>query len=342
LLSSIACAHPAVLSISELFSSLLGHDLRERELDGAEFWEMLGTPAQADVAVMLRCQIMPDELLYPVMASRSGARRFNWAAGLPPPPLMQVTIPHLTSRPDDLYAMLETMTTEQPRRLLSEHFWWLFDMLAGNRRPMVVVERSGGSLGNAASLLRLFPDAKVVHLFRDGRECAVSMSRHTSYKLAVIRASMSARFGFDPYAVSVNADRNTGQALPTSSVSDEELAELTPHRITRARFEKFEVPLGKYGLTWSKMIAVGVTELAPRSRVLTIDYADLVRRPVEGIDRFLEFLGVERDPEWERQMAANINPGRDVRGEIGERQWEELTQACRLGMNRIYGRGGWT
>jgi putative sulfotransferase len=342
LLSNIARMHPGVLSISELFSALLGHDLRERELAGTEFWEMLSTPAQADTAMMLRCQIAPDELLYPVLAPRPGARRFSGAAGVPPPPLMQVTLPHLTSRPDDFYAKLEAMTVQQPRRLLSEHFWWLFDMLSEDRPPMVVVERSGGSLRIASELLRLFPDARVVHLFRDGRECAVSMSRHASYKLSVIRASMSARFGFDPYALPVGAGRDGGRALPMHLASDRELAELTPDRITRAVFDRFEVPLGRYGLVWSNMIAVGVAELAALSRLITLDYGDLVARPIESIDKFLEFLGVERDPAWETQMAAKINPGRDVRTEVGKQQWEELTRACRLGMNRIYGRGGWT
>jgi putative sulfotransferase len=192
----------------------------------------------------------------------------------------------------------------------------------------VVVERSGGSLAYAGALLRLFPQARVVHLFRDGRECAVSMSRHGRYKLAMIRAALRARFGCDPYE---------GHDIPAGQG---ELAALAPGRITRADYDRFEVPLSRYGGMWSKMIADGLPEL-PRE-VLALDYRDLVARPEESIGALLDFLGLDRDPLLEKQMAAGVRPGRDVRGEVGERQWAELTRACRLGMNRLYGRDGWS
>jgi putative sulfotransferase len=326
------------LSVSELFSGLRDHDLSERNLSGAEFWGMLSTPSQIDVTG-LRCQIKLDEMLYPAFDPRPGANRFTWATGLPP--LMQACIPHLTDRPDDMYATLEAMTVEQPRRLLSGHLWWLFGVLAGDRRPAVVVERSGGSLAYAASLMGLFPQARVVHLFRDGRECAVSMSRHGRYKLAMIRAAMRARFGYDPYT---SADAVDGDSRRSAAgvAGDEELSALTPDRITPARYDQFEVPLGRYGGMWTKMIVDGLAELPDRSRVLALDYGDLVGRPDENIGRLLEFLGLERDPLLEKQMVAGIRPGRDVRSEVGEQHWDELTRACRLGMNRLYGRKGWS
>jgi hypothetical protein len=257
------------------------------------------------------------------------------------PPLLLACVPHVTDRPDDLYAVLETATAEQPRRLLSEHLWWLFGMLAQGRRPAVVVERSGGSLTYAAALLRLFPQAKVVHLFRDGRECAVSMSRHPRYKMATIRATMSARFGYDPYAAVGAVEQGHGP-FPAATAGDEELAALMPDRFSRVRFDQFEVPLRRYGGMWTKMIVDGLAELPGQDRLLPLDYGDLVACPEKTIGRLLEFLGLERDPLVEKQLATEIKPARDVRREIGEQQWDQLTRACRLGMNRLYGRNGWT
>jgi hypothetical protein len=337
-LSSIIRKHPAALSISELFSALLGKDLTERELGGAEFWRMLSMPGQADAEVMLRCGISPHEVLYPVFDPRPGALRFCWTSEIPPPPLAQVTIPHLTSRADELYAMLEALTPNQPKKLLSEHFLWLFDKLAGERRPAVVVERSGGSLAYSATLLRLFPQAKVVHLFRDGRDCAVSMSRHACFKLAVVRAELSAKLGYDPYESAGSGD---SCRRPLRDV-DDELAGLMPDRITRDRFDRFQVPLARYGAMWSKMIAFGLAGLPDRSQVLAIDYDNLVSKPRESIGEFLEFLGIGRDASWEGQMADRIRGGRNTRAEVTEAQWADLTRACRLGMNRLYGRGCWT
>jgi putative sulfotransferase len=337
-MSSMVRAHPDTLSVSELFSSLRDHDLSQRDLSGTDFWAMLSTPGLTDL-VGMRCQLNPDELLYPAFAPRPGASRFNPATGVPP--LIQVTIPHLTQSPDNMYDMIGRMAVKQPQRLLSEHFRWLFDVLRQNRRPRVIVERSGGSLAQVSTLMQLFPEARVVHLFRDGRECAVSMSRHARYKFAAIRAALGAQLGYDPYAATYTNAQDLRCAEPAPGALDAELAGLTPERITRSTYDAFDVPATRYGVMWSKMIANGVGDLPNQDRLLSLDYGDLVARPRENIARFTEFLGLRADSEWKDHVTALIRPGRDVRAEIGEQQWDKLTSACRLGMNRLYGRHCW-
>lgn len=333
ILSNVLRAHPTALSVSELYSALRDHDLSERQLSGSEFWKMLSTASPLDFAGF-RCQINLKEMLYPAFDPRPGANRFNWTTGLPP--LLQACIPHLTDCPDDLYGRLEAETATQPSRLLSEHFRWLFTALSGDRRPSVVVERSGGSLAYAGALLRLFPDARVVHLFRDGRECAVSMSKHGRYKLEMIRARLLVRLGYDPYAMEACPGK------PGSLDEDDELAGLLPERISEDRYKHFTVKLARYGSIWSKMIAEGLPELPAGHRLLMLDYADLVARPEDSMNTFLDFLGIEPDRAAVKELAQQIRPGTDVRTEIGDQQWAELTRTCRLGMNRLYGRGGWT
>src|SRR5262249_48730533 len=160
-------------------------ELVDRTLSGPRFWDLLSRRTVVDL-MMLRCGIGVDELRYPVDAPRPGASRFARARGLPPPPIAQVTLPHPTERPDDLFHQLAQAAVRLPSRRLSEQFRWLFQALAGDRRPALVVERSGRSLAYATKLLRLFPGARVVHLYRDGRDCAVSMSRHVRYKMAMV------------------------------------------------------------------------------------------------------------------------------------------------------------
>jgi hypothetical protein len=75
---------------------------------------------------------------------------------------------------------------------------------------------------------------------------------------------------------------------------------------------------------WSKLIINGLAELPDRSRLLTLDYRDLVACPRESIARFLEFLGLERDPEWEKRVAAGGQAGREARGEVGKGQWDDF------------------
>jgi putative sulfotransferase len=183
--------------------------------------------------------------------------------------------------------------------------------------------------------MRLFPEARVVHLFRDGRECALSMSGHARYKLAAVRSALRSRLGYDPYASGDGPDDG-------AEVGQGELAGLIPGQITRARLERFEVPLSRYGAMWSKMILDGMSSLPDQSRLLTLDYRDLANHPAESIARFLDFLGLEGDAARDRQLATTIRRGRDVRSEVGEQLWKTLGRACRLGMNHLYGRDGWT
>jgi hypothetical protein len=332
-LSDVLAEHPGVVSVSELFSSVSETDLVERELDGAAFWELLSRRRRVDL-MMLRCGIWIDELRYPVDAPRPGASRFARATGLPPPPIAQVTLPHLTDRPDDLFDAIEREVVRLPARSLSRHFRWLFDALSADRRPRVIVERSGGSLAYVASLLAMFPYARVVHLYRDGRECAVSMSGHARYKLAMLRSRLAARLGYDPYADDV--------PLSTVDGLDPALRAMLPRHITGPAYHGYDIPLSRYGVAWSKMIVEGLPVLSDRPNVLSLDYRDLVTGPARIIDRLLGFLGLEPDAEVLRRMAARVRPAHDVRGTVGEQQWYELTRACRSGMNRLYGRGGWS
>jgi len=128
-LSDVIAEHPGALSISELFSSLPDRDLVERRLDGAAFWRLLSRRTTVD-RMMLRCGIGVDELRYPIDEPRPGAARFARATGLPPPPIAQVTLPHLTDRPDELFDEIGAAAVRRPARPLSDHFRWLFGALA--------------------------------------------------------------------------------------------------------------------------------------------------------------------------------------------------------------------
>ena len=337
-LSDVLSNHPDVLSVSELFAALRGRDLTERDMDGGEFWELVSTPLTAD-AVLHSWKATP-EVLYPVFAPRPGAERFAWPAAMPP--LAGAALPHLVDRPDDRYAELERAAPKLPCRPLSRHLWWLFDALAGDRRPSVVVERSGGSLGSAGALLRLFPGAQVVHMYRDGRECAVSMSRHPRFRFNAIQAELSAALGGNPYGEDARTRPEGAGAHGPAAPVPEALAALVPERITAEAFAAAQIPLAKYGLMWSAMVARGLPELPVGPRRHDLDYRELVQRPAHAIGALADFLGVARDPQREARWAAAITPGRDVRGQVGEACWGELTRACQMGMNRIYGRGGWT
>jgi hypothetical protein len=129
--------------------------------------------------------------------------------------------------------------------------------------------------------------------------------------------------------------------LVLSSQLDPALRGLLPKYATRAAYDGYQIPLARYGSVWARMIIEGLDALRDRPQVLAVDYRDLVADPGTTIGTVLDFLGLDRGTRWERRMAARIGPPRDTRRVVDDQQWHELTRACRSGMNRLYGRGGW-
>ena len=87
----------------------------------------------------------------------------------------------------------------RPRASLAEQYLFLFDWLCGRLGRRVWVERSGGSLLFGRRLMGLFPEARVVHIHRDGRDTALSMSQHPAFKAGPALMRRLQRMGVDPY-----------------------------------------------------------------------------------------------------------------------------------------------
>jgi hypothetical protein len=174
LLSQLLRAHPSVLSISELFTSLGGASwLGGADVDGKELARKLSTPA-SELEDLLRRQAPPE-----VLAKLSG----ELLARLPPPLL--ITFPFLSDHADALFAELlqyvRRLPVDAPARQVDRVFTWLCRRL-GRRRW---VERSGGSVEYVEHLLGAWPKAKTIWLLRDGVSCARSMSEHPMFRMRV-------------------------------------------------------------------------------------------------------------------------------------------------------------
>ena len=99
------------------------------------------------------------------------------------PPIACAALPHLTKEHDALFEELEPVVRRQPRQSPEVHWWHLFGRMCDRFDRRVWVERSAGSLVFAPRLLREFPETRVEHVCRDGRETALSMSRHCAFRL---------------------------------------------------------------------------------------------------------------------------------------------------------------
>jgi hypothetical protein len=318
MISTFLRAHRHVLSLSEFwcFVTDLGGRIAEtfapEPVDAAQFWALVsGAPPKQ--STMRRHGVAMPEMLY------RGSRY-----GTDVPALMQTTLPHLSDEPEALLGEIETFVAGLPPAAMADHCLRLFMWLRARLGKRMWVERSGGSLRIVRRLIEAFPNARFVHLVRDGRDCALSMSRHHGFRMALVAMQLTEILGVDPFE---SSDRSFVDDVP------DELARFLPEDFDAEAFRRYATPVPLCGHYWSGEIMAGVRELAalPSDRVLTMRYEDFLARPEASITRLASFLGPDMvDEAWVRAIAATVRPSeRSSILEPAERR--ALDDACRPG-----------
>lgn len=323
MLSNLLAAHPDLLSLSELFAfatdlgGRIAQTFPEGTLDAPAFWAILGVPLPKQ-SLMLRHGVAMDEVLY-----RPGpGRRFTAEAGVPA--LLQTTLPHLTPDPDALFDEVRAFVLAQPPATAPAHYARLFAWLTERFGKRTWVERSGGSLRVVRRLAAAFPGARFVHLVRDGRGCALSMSRHLGFRMAIVAMQMTEILGVDPFE---SPDRTWVGDLP------DELEPFLPESFDAAAFRAWAPPLPLAGHYWSGEIEAGLRELAelPEDHVLTLRYEDFLDDPVATITRLVTFIGDPPDEAWVRRVAASVRRAPPSWQALAPAEQRALEAACRPG-----------
>jgi Sulfotransferase domain len=323
MLSNMLRLNPEILSLSEFLAMLLPDPLPLGELDAAAYWRLLTEPWPFFRHVYRLGVRVPEFLYLPGPDSR-----FTPASGIPP--ILITALPHLSDDPEGLYdevgafvaGLTPASAPAQHRRL----FGWLRDRFGAR----VWVERSGSSLLYLRQLADLFPGAKFVHLYRDGRECAYSMSRNAGYRLGALAMMLQSRLGMSPYLVD---DKPPDQVPP-------DLRSFMPETFDYEAFERFQVPVAELGQFWSDMIMPALDILAslPPARVLQLSYEDVVAQPRQALLRLARFAGLPHaDGGWLDRAAGLVEPRAPRWRALPEEQIHELTRVCEPAMRRLYG-----
>ncbi len=167
--------HPTILSLSEFIGFLGAYGVRlpsvfpSEPIDGAAFWSIIAA-INPLTNFAFRHGIAAPEQLYPC---DTPSARFTSRTGVPA--ILVTTLPHLTSDHDALFDVLAAEVASWPQAAIGDHYQRLFGWLAERFGKQTWVERSGTSLRLVEQLLATFPDAKFLHITRDGRDAAISM-----------------------------------------------------------------------------------------------------------------------------------------------------------------------
>lgn len=324
MISNFLQHHPQILSLSELFSMVTDLGTRIPEaipagaIDAATFWQIIATPGRKQT-IMHRHGVCLDEVFY----RPSPGTRFTAQGGVPP--LLQTTLPHLVAECDAFFTEVQTFVAAQPDASAPAHYARLFEWLVERCGKRSWVERSGGSLRAVHRLAQAFPGARFVHLVRDGRDCAISMSRHFGFRMVFVALQLTEILGVDPFE---SSDRTWAADIP------DELFPFLPEHFDGEAFRRYTPPLPLCGHFWSGEIRAGLEALSTLSadRVLTLRYEDFLATPRDAITRLATFLLPDgADEEWTDRAAASVRAGRSMWTALPAEERLQVEEACRPG-----------
>lgn len=336
MLSGMLRTHPRLASLSEFFSMTCDYGGRIAEIftdapvDGEAFWAMIGEPLPR-ASLVLRHRVVMPEVLYPYDDPRA---RFSASRGIPA--ILHTTLPHLHQDPDALFDELRPWVLARPEAPIGAHYRALFAWLAQRAGKPAWVERSGGAFVLIEHTAALFPDARWIHIVRDGRDTALSISRHIGFRIFILGAMFQQLTGIDPYA---SDDRTGYEALPP------ELRSFLPESFDAEAFRRFEVPPAQCAELWSTQILGGMQVLGrfPAEHVLHLRYEDFLAGPdsaQQQLERLAAFLGEEyRDPQWARAMAATVRAPTARWHDLPLDVQQALGVACEPGFERLAAAG---
>lgn len=317
LLSELLHLHPQVLSISEFLVPLMHSGVRyaDQPMSTEAFCTALSNQLPTSRALM-KAGIAVPEFRYPF--GKEGAR-YGMESGVPD--FANCALAHLSTDPDTTLDQLMHRLHLANGRLVKEHLSCLFQCLIEMFGGSVIVERSGGSLGFAAQIRALLPEASIVLLTRSGPETAISMSRHAYFRHVALRAVLTHHLGFDPYT---SPRRDGAERLPPG------LRDQLPERFSRAGFEALQLPFDLFGSLWAHLTQVGLSNLPAQFH--HIAFEALCSAPPKALADLVQAIGVACLPDWLDAASGRIAPPETRAGDLAEPDRTLLKTACAPGI----------
>lgn len=275
--------HPDILSLSEFFIGIGGgHAFPDFCMSGEDFWRWFSTFRGTTDRELFLSDIKLGETLGSLSFTQPDAH-----------PLDRVVLPHLGIDRVPFLTALEKAICRRSPMSVGEHLLFVIHHLCDKLRKTLWVERSGNSLTYVKVLSAKFPNAKLVHLYRNGMECAYSMARHPLFYLELARY-------------------------------------LTKNQmLTYEQAQQMRIPLARFGTWWSSQIVWGMRHLATleSGRVLHLSYESLCEQPENSLEKMFDFVGAK----WERSLRvqmAKIESRSSKLAQLERSELQRLRESC--------------
>lgn len=302
LLSQLLREHDDVLSLSEFWPNRLNLPelFSSDPLSGSAYWELLSVPMAEDIyriALDGRISQVPKRTLH----ERNYMRR--------------IALPSLVADYDPLFREIERFVVARGVATPAQHVKAMFGFIAERLGKRVWVERTGASIEYLPLWRTMWPDMRVVHMYRDGRDVALSMSKHHAFRLMIMRKE-------------ANPQSSWLHIRPLPNAAELDVA----------AFYARQIPLPEFGKLWNRMVCEGVEQLrgVPDRQQYWLRYEDLQRDPEQTLTKLLAFIdpGLSASP-WAKRCAAQLHPPRNDWRALAPGVLAELHAACRDGLGLL-------
>lgn len=330
-LSNCINMHPHLLSLSEFFMSIhfqasqedkwIG--LSDEVWDGEKFWAFLSEKAPSLIPFYMKKGVSFKEFLYNITETS----KFNEKTGIPG--IISMPLPHITNDPDSLFEEMETVVKHFPKDHLSNQYNRLFSWLLNKFQKEVWIERSGLSILFVDQLLKMFPDAKFVFLYRDVRENIMAFNRFQGFKLGMAFKQAYEETGLKP------SDNNTRP----EDFGD--LSWLHPDQFSIEKLNKFEIPFQTFGAELASAVLHTEETLAklPSHQVHHLCYEKLVKNPKDNLKQLITFINngwdEKTDDMWVEKAAPIFRPKPDTWPTLPEEKKKELQNICEPALKKL-------
>ena len=315
LLSRMLAQHPGVLSLSEFFTGLDMARCFAPQLSGEELSGLVSAE-QPFVTAVLRRGHQVDEVTYPFEGATA-----RYAVSDAVPWLLVSTLPPLSEDPDALFDEAMEWVRVQPPRPTGEQYRALFAWLVHRLGKSRWIERSGSALDYVGALAAHFPDARFVHIHRDGPEVALSMREHPAYRLNVV----------------LRYDVPLGDGRRPSELGAFDLRGAPSDDDAVTRMLNARPDLVVFGRFWHDLMQRGLDamESIPDERVHRVRFEELAAHPRAVLVRLADLFELERG-DWIDRATALVHgvPPRRLPA-LPPDQAEALEEVCRQGGERL-------
>ena len=317
LLSRMLAENESVLSVFEFFNGLdMARRFANDEVPGSEIADLVSSE-QPVVTAVLRRGYMVDEITYPFDDSESSTRRYRRDEALPW--ILVSALGRLSDDPDALFDEVMEQLRSQPAQRPRDHYLELFDWLTERFGHEVWIERSGSSIDYFLGLVEQFPEARFLHLHRDGHEVALSMREHDAYRV--------------PISLIYDAKLASGKRVSELGPIDIHAAPTGDDPISQI-LASLPAP-AEFGRYWTDQVLHGFQAISKldRDQYLEIRFEDLVEKPLDTIKEISAFFELpERDPDWIQRAARIVRGTPPTRFEqLSPEEQYVLRESCRPG-----------